>query len=117
MYVSSVPFKAPVITATDPFQFPGVDFDSLQYGTGLGFASIGTNAGHDGQSGEGFLGAPEVLNDFVWRSIHLEAITGKKLIKSFYGSPVHHSYFTSCSMGGRQGINSAEARYYTRAAR
>jgi len=103
------PFRS--TTDHHPFQIVGVEFESLQYGTSLGFASIGTNAGHDGQSGEGFLNAPEVLNDWVWRAVHLEAITGKKLIKSFYGSPVHHSYFTSCSNGGRQGIVSAQVRY------
>ena len=93
---------------TFALKLSGVDFAGLEYGASLGFAAIGTNAGHDDPLGFAFWGAPEVLNDFAWRSLHLEAVVGKELVHSFYGSPATHSYYSGCSQGGRQGFHAAE---------
>ena len=38
------------------------------YGSGLGFATVGADNGHNGATGEAFLNNSEVLEDFVYRS-------------------------------------------------
>jgi hypothetical protein len=77
-------------------------------GAQLGFAALGTNAGHDGQTGfDFFLNHPEVINDFGYRSIHVEATIGKQIVKQYYGKKAHKSYYQGCSTGGRQGFQNA----------
>ncbi|KAH7100747.1 Tannase/feruloyl esterase, partial [Auriculariales sp. MPI-PUGE-AT-0066] len=85
-----------------------VDLPTVNYGASMGFATIGTNAGHDGLSGAPILHHPEMLADLIWRSIHTEAVVGKELAHQFYGHPVSHSYYVGCSNGGRQGFRAAE---------
>jgi len=38
----------------------------------------------------------------AWK--HLQAARSKDIIRAFYGEPVKHSYFSSCSNGGRQAL-------------
>src|SRR5204863_8555879 len=35
---------------------------------------------------------------------HLQAARSKDIITAFYGAPIQHSYFSSCSNGGRQAL-------------
>lgn len=85
----------------------GIDYDNLAYGTSLGFASVGNNNGHNGNTGAPFLNNNEVLLDFTSRSIHLETLIGKELVNIYYERTPHHSYYLGCSTGGRQGIYAA----------
>jgi len=84
-----------------------VDYLNLNYGSSLGFAAVGSNNGHDGNTGEFFIDNPEVLNDFTHRSIHTEQLVGKQIVQAYYGNPHKKSYYMGCSTGGRQGILSA----------
>ncbi|KLO15211.1 tannase and feruloyl esterase [Schizopora paradoxa] len=84
-----------------------VDYPNLSYGSSLGFAAVGSNNGHDGNTGEFFVNNPEVLNDFTHRSIHTEQLVGKQLVREYYGKPHKKSYYMGCSTGGRQGVLSA----------
>ncbi|KAI5122859.1 hypothetical protein M0805_003152 [Coniferiporia weirii] len=84
-----------------------IDYNNLGYGSSLGFAAIGTNNGHDGDTGICFANNSEVLADFTSRSIHIEAVIGKHLVETYYGRPSHHAYYLGCSTGGRQGVYSA----------
>ncbi|KAJ7285169.1 tannase and feruloyl esterase [Mycena rebaudengoi] len=82
-------------------------YDTLDYGSSLHFASVGSNNGHDGDTGLPFLGQPEVINDFAHRAIHVEALIGKQIVEAYYGRPHDKSYFLGCSTGGRQGTQEA----------
>ncbi|KAI6083372.1 tannase and feruloyl esterase [Hypoxylon rubiginosum] len=85
-----------------------IDYATIQNGAGLGFASFGTNAGHNGSVGyEFFLNQPEVINDFGHRAIHIEAEVSKELVTQYYGSGASKSYYAGCSTGGRQGFQNA----------
>ncbi|OAL05597.1 tannase and feruloyl esterase [Phaeosphaeriaceae sp. SRC1lsM3a] len=85
-----------------------IDYNNLQNGASFGFATFGTNGGHDGQSGyDFFLNKPENINDFGYRAIHVEAETGKKVIEQYYGRRADYNYYSGCSTGGRQGFEEA----------
>ncbi|KAJ5765729.1 feruloyl esterase B [Penicillium odoratum] len=82
--------------------------DDLSFATKFGFASVGTNAGHDGDTAEYFLGNPEVLADYAYRSVHVGSVVGKKVTELFYSQGYNTSYYLGCSTGGRQGYQSVQ---------
>ncbi|KAK8114534.1 hypothetical protein PG999_006603, partial [Apiospora kogelbergensis] len=85
-----------------------IDYPTMQNGAGLGFASFGMNAGHNGSTGfEFFIHKPEVLNDFGYRSLHVEASVGKLVVEQYYGVSSATRYYAGCSTGGRQGFQNA----------
>lgn len=85
-----------------------IDYGAVQMGASLGFATLGTNAGHNGSIGDLlFLNKPEVLNDFGYRAIHVEAVVGKELAQQYYGTAPSKNYYAGCSTGGRQGFSTA----------
>ncbi|KAL3470756.1 putative feruloyl esterase B [Aspergillus californicus] len=81
-----------------------IQYYDLAYTAGLGFASVGANNGHNGTSGEPFYRHPEVVEDFVYRSVHTGIVVGKQLTKLFYKDGFDKSYYLGCSTGGRQGF-------------
>ncbi|KAF7344213.1 Carboxylic ester hydrolase [Mycena venus] len=83
-----------------------VDYNNLDYGTSLHFAAVSSDNGHDG-SGAAFLHHPEIINDFAFRAVHVEAVIGKEIVRAYYGRPVAKSYYLGCSTGGRQGTQAA----------
>ncbi|KAJ7509460.1 tannase and feruloyl esterase [Mycena galericulata] len=82
-------------------------YPELDYGSAMHFATVGSNNGHDGNWGLPFLGNPEVVNDFAFRSIHTEAVIGKQIVEAYYGRPHDKAYYLGCSTGGRQGTQTA----------
>ncbi|KFY39926.1 hypothetical protein V494_03760 [Pseudogymnoascus sp. VKM F-4513 (FW-928)] len=60
-----------------------LDYNAVPYAASLDFASLGTNGGHNGSAGYDFLlYRPEVVNDFGYQSIYVEASTrGRQGIK------------------------------------
>lgn len=85
-----------------------IQYNDLAYASSYRFAVVGANNGHHGDTGRPFLNAPEVVEDFAYRSVHTGAVIGKQLTEQFYQSPINHSYYLGCSTGGRQGIKSAQ---------
>jgi Tannase and feruloyl esterase len=89
---------------------------SINYSAGLanavanGYAAASTDTGHEQQDirADWALGHPEKITDFAYRAIHLTAVTGKALTESFYSRAPRHSYFSSCSNGGRQALMEAQ---------
>lgn len=77
----------------------------------LGFAFAGTNTGHDARKEPGasfVMSNPEKAIDYAYRAVHLTAKTTKEITKEYYGKPIAHAYWNSCSNGGRQGLLEAE---------
>ncbi|KAH7138610.1 Tannase/feruloyl esterase [Dendryphion nanum] len=85
-----------------------VKYEDLAYASGLGFASVGANNGHNGTSGGAFYNNPDVVEDFAYRSVHTGVVVGKKITKAFYRKSHKKSYYFGCSTGGRQGFKSAQ---------
>src|SRR5215471_9007084 len=77
----------------------------------LGFAFAQTNTGHDARKEPGatfVMSNPQKAIDYAYRAVHLTAATAKDITKDYYGKPVTHAYWNSCSNGGRQGLIEAQ---------
>ncbi len=86
-----------------------ISYGELAAALKAGFAAASTDTGHVASPGAAWaLGHPEKIIDFGYRAIHLTAVTGKSLVRDFYGDPARWSYFASCSNGGRQGLMEAQ---------
>jgi hypothetical protein len=48
--------------------YVGIKYEDLAYTTAKGFASMGTNNGHNGTTGVTFLNNPDILEDFSYRA-------------------------------------------------
>ncbi|MBM3812784.1 MAG: tannase/feruloyl esterase family alpha/beta hydrolase [Acidimicrobiia bacterium] len=71
-----------------------------------GFAVTSTNTGHDAATEPlaTFAVNRQKLIDYSFRSLHVTAVTAKKLAEVYYGSRPARSYFNGCSTGGRQAL-------------
>ncbi len=68
-----------------------------------GYAVVHTDMGtRDGRIRG--IGNPDVWNDFGWRSTHMMAVVGKRLITEYYGRTPDYSYFIGASTGGNQAM-------------
>jgi feruloyl esterase len=85
-----------------------VGYRDMIYASQYGFATIGTNNGHFGDTGQYFLNNPEVIEDFAYRALHTGTVVGKELTKLFYPQGYKTSYYLGCSTGGRQGWKSVQ---------
>ena len=76
-----------------------------------GFAFATTNTGHDAQKepqATFVLSNPQKAIDYAYRAVHMTATTSKRIAAEYYGKSVSHSYWNSCSNGGRQGLIEAQ---------
>ena len=82
----------------------------LGEGVNAGYAVSATDTGHRGSATDTSwsIGHPEKRNDFDYRATHEAARVAKAAVDAMYGQPPRHSYFSSCSNGGRQGLMEAE---------
>ena len=86
---------------------------AAQRGSALshGFVMASTNTGHDARKepqGTFVLSNPQKAIDYAYRAVHLTATTAKEIARRYYAQPVAHSYWNSCSNGGRQGLLEAQ---------
>jgi feruloyl esterase len=83
-------------------------YAALAEGVKRGFATAGTDTGHEGGSASFAMGHPEKLTDFAYRAVHEMTVTAKAVIQNFYGAAPKYSYWNGCSTGGRQGLKEAQ---------
>ena len=81
-----------------------------------GFATMSTDTGHDSVSSDATWGLnqPEKLLDWGFRAMHGSIELAKTIIPAYYSTgsgpdnstaaTIKHSYYASCSTGGRQGL-------------
>jgi len=74
----------------------------------LGYATAGTDTGHQDQGGAWAIGHPEKMIDFAYRSTHEMTLKAKQLVKAFYDQTAKYSYFKGCSTGGRMAVMEAQ---------
>ena len=91
--------------------FVGTVQNAARYSVEKGFATSGTDTGHDGKK---FPGAGWALNDmerqlnFGHLAVHRTAVVSKSIIASYYGEYPKYSYFMGCSRGGGQAMMEAQ---------
>jgi len=87
-----------------------INFRAMGTAVHQGYATAGTNTGHSGGATDASwaLGHPEKVTDFGYRAVHSMTQIARAAIKAFYGRNPQHSYFASCSNGGRQALMEAQ---------
>jgi hypothetical protein len=87
-----------------------IDFGGLADALANGYAASATDTGHKGSAIDGHwaVGHPEKVTDFGYRAIHETAQKAKVIMAAFYGDGPQHSYFSSCSNGGREALMEAQ---------
>ena len=85
--------------------------DAANFGLVRGYASATGNGGHD--SALGFDGiwaanAPELQEDFGWRSNHVVTLITKAITTHYYGMPIQYSYMAGNSKGGHAVLMEAQ---------
>jgi hypothetical protein len=87
-----------------------INFTGLGVAVSHGYATASTDTGHQAAITDGAwaLGHREKLIDFGYRAIHETTEKGKAIVRAFYGEQPRHSYFNSCSNGGRQALMEAQ---------
>jgi feruloyl esterase len=76
-----------------------------------GYATVGTDTGHEAQPGymAGWaLDNVEAQLNFGYLAVHRTAEVAKALIRSYYRTDAAYSYFTGCSRGGGQAMMEAQ---------
>jgi feruloyl esterase len=85
-----------------------IPYPALAAGVQRGYATAGTDTGHEGGSGSFALGHPEKLTDFAYRAVHEMTVKAKSIIDAYYGNNPKYSYWNGCSSGGKQGLKEAQ---------
>lgn len=91
--------------------FVGTVQNSARGSINAGYATVGTDTGHESQPGHmaGWaLDNVEAKLDFGYLAVHRTAEVAKALIRAFYGADAAYSYFTGCSRGGGQAMMEAQ---------
>lgn len=73
-----------------------------------GYATASTDTGHVATEQWWAIGHPEKVTDYLYRAKHVTTVAAKAIIATYYGQAPSHSYFNSCSNGGRQGLIEAQ---------
>lgn len=98
-------------SATGNGGFAGsIDYRSMGLAVEQGYATAGTDTGHAAEfiDARWALGHPEKITDFGYRGIHQMTEAAKAVIRAYYGNSPRHSYFGSCSDGGREALMEAQ---------
>ncbi len=87
-----------------------IDYRGMALAVSHGYATAGTDTGHSGSAVDAgwALGHPEKIIDFGYRAIHVMTDIAKQTITAFYQEKPKHSYFGSCSNGGREALMEAQ---------
>lgn len=87
-----------------------IDYFAMARAIRAGYATAGTDTGHTGGDTDATWapGHPEKVIDYGYRAIHEMTVKAKEIVISYYGSYPKHSYFCSCSNGGREALMEAQ---------
>ena len=94
-----------------------IDLGAMDVALRRGFATAGTDAGHDAakeplatfaRPGPNNPNAERKVTDLAYLAVHETALLGKQILKAYYGEAPRYSYWAGCSTGGRQGLIEAQ---------
>jgi hypothetical protein len=85
--------------------------DAANFGLERGYASATGNGGHDSALGFDAVwaaNAPELQEDFGWRSNHVVTLITKAITAHYYAQPIRFSYMAGNSKGGQAVLMEAQ---------
>ena len=94
-----------------------IDLKAMDVALRRGFATAGTDTGHDAAKEPGATfarpgpnnpNAERKVADFAYLAVHETATLAKRILKAYYGEAPRYSYWAGCSEGGRQGLIEAQ---------
>jgi feruloyl esterase len=91
--------------------FVGTVQNSARDSVNRGYATVGTDTGHEWQPGymaDWAFDNLEAQLDFGYLAVHRTAEVAKAVIRSYYGSDATYCFFTGCSRGGDQAMMEAQ---------
>jgi hypothetical protein len=91
--------------------FVGTVQNMARYSLNQGYATAGTDTGHQspvGHKAGWALDNLEAKVNFGYLAVHRTAEVSKALIRTYYGNDAAHSYFLGCSRGGGQAMMEAQ---------
>ena len=91
--------------------FVGTVQNMARYSVDRGYATVGTDTGHQSPSGTSATWAYNDLEaqvDFGYLAVHRTAAVARALIRAYYGGDAEFSYFIGCSRGGGQAMMEAQ---------
>lgn len=81
-----------------------ISYGAMTTAVAAGYATAGTDTGHEANSANFILGHPEKLTDFAYRAVHEMTVAAKAIVAGYYGTSAKYSYWNGCSTGGRQAM-------------
>lgn len=84
-----------------------IPYSSMAVALAAGYATAGTDTGHEGNSASFASGHPERVIDMGYRAVHEMTVYAKTVMPAYYGTMPTASIWNACSTGGRQGIVAA----------
>jgi feruloyl esterase len=92
--------------------FVGTVQNAVRHSVTRGFATVGTDTGHQSQGGgvsaKWALDNLEAKVNFGYLAVHRTAQVSKAILRAYYGKDAAHSYFLGCSRGGGQAMMEAQ---------
>jgi len=85
-----------------------MSFSTMATALNQGYATAGSDTGHEGGDLRFGVGHPEKINDWGYRAVHVMTDTAKLIIRDYYGRLPQYSYFNGCSTGGHQALSEAQ---------
>ena len=83
-------------------------FSEMPQALRLGYATAGTDTGHQEPGGAWAIGHPEKMIDFAYRATHEMTLKAKEIVRTFYNRGAQYAYFKGCSTGGRMALMEAQ---------
>jgi feruloyl esterase len=83
-------------------------YGAMLQALGHGYATAGSDTGHEGGDLKFGVGHPEKINDWAYRAVHVMTETSKLIVRDYYGRFAQYSYFNGCSTGGHQALTEAQ---------
>ncbi len=71
-----------------------IGFADMRNALQHGYATAGSNTGHDGGDLKFGLGHPEKIKDWAYRAVHVMTETAKEVMRTYYERAATHAYFT-----------------------
>ena len=85
-----------------------MSYASMATALSHGYATAGSDTGHEGGDLKFGVGHPEKINDWAYRAVHVMTDNAKLIIRNYYGRLPQYSYFNGCSTGGHQALAEAQ---------